>query len=105
MFTLIITLGIIAAVLITLVVLIQNPKGGGLASNFSAGNQLFGAKQTTEGVEKLTWGLAAIILIVSLSASAYNGSKSAASGSSNSETDKIMNYSPKALKPTQGATK
>ena len=103
MFTLIITLGIIAAVLITLVVLIQNPKGGGLASNFSAGNQLFGAKQTTEGVEKLTWGLAAIILIVSLSASAYNGSKSAASGSSDSEINQIMEKTPKAPKPT-GAT-
>ena len=76
MFTLIIVLGIIAAALITLIVLIQNPKGGGLASNFSAGNQLFGAKQTTEGVEKITWGLAALILVVSLSASAYNGSKS-----------------------------
>lgn len=83
MFTLIIVLGIIAAALITLIVLIQNPKGGGLASNFSAGNQLFGAKQTTEGVEKITWGLAALILVVSLSASAYNGSKS---GLDNSNT-------------------
>lgn len=98
MFTLIMTLGILAAVLITLVVLIQNPKGGGLASNFSAGNQLFGAKQTTEGIEKITWGLAILILIVSLGASSYNGSKSTASGSSNSEVNKILETTPKAPK-------
>ncbi len=75
MLTIILIIGIIAAILTILIVLIQNPKGGGLASNFSAGNQLFGAKQTTEGVEKLTWIFVAIILVVSLAASSYNGVK------------------------------
>lgn len=72
MLGIILTIGILAAVLTILIVLIQNPKGGGLASNFSAGNQLFGAKQTTEGVEKLTWIFVAVIFVVSLAASAYN---------------------------------
>lgn len=72
MLTIILIIGIIAAILTILIVLIQNPKGGGLASNFSAGNQLFGAKQTTEGVEKLTWVFISIILVVSLVASSYN---------------------------------
>jgi preprotein translocase subunit SecG len=75
MLTIILIIGIIAAVLTVLIVLIQNPKGGGLASNFSAGNQLFGAKQTTEGVEKLTWIFVTVILLVSLVASSYNGGK------------------------------
>ncbi len=98
MFTLITIIGIIAAALITLIVLIQNPKGGGLASNFSAGNQLFGAKQTTEGVEKITWGLAALVLIISLSASAFNGSKS---GLDNSNTKDY--FDAKKAKSTQSA--
>lgn len=80
MLTIILILGIIAAVLTILIVLIQNPKGGGLASNFSAGNQLFGAKQTTEGVEKLTWIFVAIIMVVSLAASSYNGVKKTGKG-------------------------
>lgn len=79
MLTIILIIGIIAAVLTILIVLIQNPKGGGLASNFSAGNQLFGAKQTTEGVEKLTWIFVTVILVVSLVASSYNVGTSKAS--------------------------
>ncbi len=86
MLTIILFIGIIAAILTILIVLIQNPKGGGLASNFSAGNQLFGAKQTTEGVEKLTWVFISIILLVSLVASSYNvgGSKQAKAGQATS---------------------
>ncbi len=73
MFTILFILGIIAAILMILVVLIQNPKGGGLASNFSAGNQFFGARQTTEGIEKLTWGLSIAILVIALVFTQYNG--------------------------------
>ncbi len=57
---------IIAAVLLVLVVLIQNSKGGGLDSNLASQNQSFGAKKTTEIVEKVTWGLAAALMILSI---------------------------------------
>jgi preprotein translocase subunit SecG len=57
---------IIAAVLLVLVVLIQNSKGGGLDSNLASQNQSFGAKKTTEIVEKVTWGLAAALIILSI---------------------------------------
>jgi preprotein translocase subunit SecG len=88
MLTIILIIGIIAAILTILIVLIQNPKGGGLASNFSAGNQLFGAKQTTEGVEKLTWVFITIILVVSLVASSYNvGSAKATKGGESATTE------------------
>ncbi len=86
MLTIILIIGIIAAALTILIVLIQNPKGGGLASNFSAGNQLFGAKQTTEGVEKLTWIFVTVILIVSLVASSYNGGKKVGKNSETTTT-------------------
>ena len=68
-------LALVASVLITLIVLLQNSKGGGLASNFTAGNQTFGVRQTTDILEKITWGLAIFILVVSIAASFSFGSK------------------------------
>lgn len=55
---------VIASILLTLVVLVQNSKGGGLAANFAAGNQTFGVRQTADFLEKLTWGFAATILVL-----------------------------------------
>ncbi len=67
MFTLITWLAIIACILLIAIVLIQNPKGGGLAANFSAANQILGVNKTTEGVEKITWILAGALLVLSMS--------------------------------------
>ncbi|HBW86070.1 MAG TPA: preprotein translocase subunit SecG [Crocinitomicaceae bacterium] len=53
----------LAAILLIFVVYIQNPKGGGLSSDFGSPMQLGGVKQTTEFIDKLTWGLAATIVI------------------------------------------
>ncbi len=60
-----ILIGIIC-LLLTLVVLIQNPKGGGLDSSFggSGANQMFGAAKSTDLIEKITWGLAAALFIL-----------------------------------------
>ncbi|MGB4655922.1 MAG: preprotein translocase subunit SecG [Bacteroidales bacterium] len=57
---------LIAAVLTILVVLVQNSKGGGLASNFSSSNQYMGVRKTTDFLEKFTWGTAIVILALSL---------------------------------------
>lgn len=104
MLTIILIIGVIAAILTILIVLIQNPKGGGLASNFSAGNQLFGAKQTTEGVEKLTWIFVAIILVVSLAASSYNGKKAGKAGTETSTSaDESVNDALNAKAPKNTA--
>ena len=78
-FTILSVLVIIASVLITLVVLLQNGKGGGLASNFAAGNQTFGVRQTADILEKVTWGLVAFILVVTIVSSFVSG-KSGRSG-------------------------
>lgn len=59
-------LGIIVSVLLTLVVLIQNPKGGGIASNFSSGNQILGVRRTNAFIEKVTWILAGALLVLAL---------------------------------------
>ena len=66
LFTVLAVLVLVASVLITLIVLLQNGKGGGLASNFVAGNQTFGVRQTTDILEKITWGLVAFIFVVSI---------------------------------------
>ena len=65
-FTILIVLIILASLLLILVVLLQNGKGEGLASNFVAGNQTFGVRQTADILEKITWGLVAFILVVSV---------------------------------------
>ena len=66
LFTVLTVLVLLASVLITLIVLLQNGKGGGLASNFVAGNQAFGVRQTTDILEKITWGLVGFIFLVSV---------------------------------------
>jgi preprotein translocase subunit SecG len=77
LFTILAVLALVGSILITLVVLLQNSKGGGLASNFTAGNQTFGVRQTTDILEKITWGLAIFILVVSIVASfSYGKSES-----------------------------
>lgn len=53
---------IIASIVLGLIILIQNPKGGGLSSSFGGlGNQLMGVKQTTDVLEKGTWIFAAVV--------------------------------------------
>ncbi len=69
-FTILAVLIILASILLTIVVLLQNGKGGGLASNFAAGNQTFGVRQTADLLEKVTWGLVAFVFIVAI-ASAF----------------------------------
>jgi preprotein translocase subunit SecG len=60
---------ILACVVLTLIVLVQNPKGGGLSGNIAGfSNQFMGVKQTTDVLEKGTWifaGVIAILCIVS----------------------------------------
>tara|TARA_B100000965_G_scaffold389428_1_gene395079 strand:- start:220 stop:540 length:321 start_codon:yes stop_codon:yes gene_type:complete len=68
MYTVFSILIIICSILLVLVVLIQNPKGGGLSSSFGggAGNQIMGAKNTTDFLEKATWTLAVSLIVLSL---------------------------------------
>ena len=68
MYTIFAILIIITSVLLVLVVLVQNPKGGGLSSSFGggAGNQIMGAKKTTDFLERATWTLAIALISLSL---------------------------------------
>ena len=66
MYLLFIGLIVVAALLLCFVVMIQNSKGGGLASSFASSNQIMGVRKTTDFIEKLTWGLAGFIVVVSI---------------------------------------
>jgi preprotein translocase subunit SecG len=57
---------LITCILLGLIVLVQNSKGGGLASNFQSSNQVMGVRKTADFLEKSTWTLAIVLLAFSL---------------------------------------
>jgi len=60
------TLIILASILLILVVYVQNPKGGGISSDFGSPSQLGGVQKTNEFIDKATWGLAIVIVLSSV---------------------------------------
>lgn len=66
MLTLLTVLTALVCVLLMGVVLIQNPKGGGIDSTFggSQANQMFGAAKQTDFIEKITWYLAIALFVL-----------------------------------------
>lgn len=66
MYSVLVILAVIVAILLTFIVLIQESKGGGLASNFAASNQIMGVRKTTDVVEKATWILAGALVVLAV---------------------------------------
>lgn len=66
MYTLIILLIIVVCFLLVGVVMVQNSKGGGLASDFSSSNQIIGVKRTGDFLEKATWFLTISLIVLTL---------------------------------------
>lgn len=66
LFTVLVVLIIVAAICLVIAVLLQNGKGEGLTTNFTAANQTLGVRGAANLLEKVTWGLVAFILIVSI---------------------------------------
>ena len=62
---------LIASILMILIVLIQNSKGGGLASGFSSSNQIMRVRKTTDFLEKATWTLAGVLVFLSIVITAF----------------------------------
>lgn len=62
---------LISSILLILIVLIQNSKGGGLASGFSSSNQIMGVRKTTDFLEKATWTLAGAVIFLSILITAF----------------------------------
>ncbi len=90
MYTFIVILILIVSVVLALVVLVQNSKGGGLAANFSAPNQIMGVRKTTDFLEKLTWGLAIALVVLSLIATiSINSGRSASTQKNAVNADQV----------------
>jgi preprotein translocase subunit SecG len=65
---------VLACVILGGIILIQNPKGGGLASNVGGfSNQLMGVKQTTDALEKGTWVMAVVVGLLCLFSAVFIG--------------------------------
>jgi len=71
MYALILAIILIASLLMIGIVLIQESKGGGLASGFSTSNQIMGVRKTTDFLEKGTWTLAIIMVVFSVISHAF----------------------------------
>ena len=80
MYILFVILICLAALLMIGIVLIQESKGGGLSSSFASYNQIGGVRKTTEFVEKVTWGLAIAMVVISVCC-AYTAPQSTANRS------------------------
>lgn len=105
-YTLFVVLIVLVSILMVLIVLIQESKGGGLASNFSSTNSIMGVRKTTDVVEKLTWGLAIAMVVISV-ACAYvapqaAGDSSVMEGATQEQT--ALPAMPGASKDAQKAT-
>jgi len=66
MFIVFTVLIVVTCIFTILIVLVQNSKGGGLASNFSSSNQYMGVRKTADFLEKATWTLGAALILFSL---------------------------------------
>lgn len=84
MFNVLVIIAIIVSILLILVVSVQESKGGGLSSSYASANSLMGVHKTTDAVEKTTWGLAALLVILCIG-TAYT------LGGSSSSNDQIVN--------------
>ena len=88
---------LLACGLLGLIILVQNPKGGGLAGNVAGfSNQFMGVKQTTDVLEKGTWVFAAIVGVLCLTSSAFI--PKSGESSKNDEILKGMSASPATQK-------
>lgn len=84
------TLILLASVILGLIILIQNPKGGGLSASFGGiGNQLMGVKRTTDVLEKGTWLFAGIVAILCLTSALFIGKSTG-----NQQRDRMLNEAP-----------
>lgn len=101
MYPFIIALILIVCVLLAAVVLIQNSKGGGLAANFSAPNQIMGVRKTTDFLEKATWTLAIALMVLSIAATAAIPNHRADDGITTEVTANTNNISPVATAPAE----
>ena len=81
---------VLASILVVLLVLVQNSKGGGLAAGFTSGNQVMGAPKTADFLEKATWTLMAIIFLMSIFAVGLHKQNARANDSESAISEQVQ---------------
>ncbi|QXP61280.1 preprotein translocase subunit SecG [Olleya sp. HaHaR_3_96] len=106
-FAIFLILIVIVAFLLIVVIMVQNPKGGGLSSSFGGGGtqQMGGVKKTTDFLDKSTWTLATILLVLILTSSLGIDRNGQTAESKILESDNIQLPTPTATRTTDDATK
>jgi preprotein translocase subunit SecG len=97
MYLILVILAVIVCVLLGAIVLIQNPKGGGLTSNFSSQSQLMGVQKTGDFLEKGTWILAISLMVLALAINISVKGGAASAAKNDPDQQETIN---KASKPT-----
>ncbi|MBL7963123.1 MAG: preprotein translocase subunit SecG [Flavobacteriales bacterium] len=94
---------IIVAALLALVVLAQNPKGGGLAAGFTGAQQIGGVQRTADFLEKGTWTLAGALMVLCLVSAAVQGGEAAELDELDAPTEQVTSgeVAPEDVAPTQ----
>ncbi len=95
---------IIVSGLLALIVLAQNPKGGGLAAGFTGAQQIGGVQRTADFLEKSTWTLAAALMVLCL-ASSVNRSSAKTDELDTPITVPDQNQNPSTALPADSGTK
>ena len=99
-----ITLITIASILLIVVVYVQNPKGGGLSSDFGAAQQIGGVQKTNDFIEKATWTLASFIAVASIFLTINLKSPNPTVKKKNKQTTETnKSNSPTGKKPAKGS--
>lgn len=95
---------LIASILLILIVLIQNSKGGGLASGFSSSNQIMGVRKTTDFLEKATWTLAGTVVVLSIVITAFipHANRSDVQSEIKQQVENAVTIDPNSLSPNFG---
>lgn len=106
-FTIFLVLIIIVAFLLVVVIMVQNPKGGGLSSSFGGGgtSQLGGVQKTTDFLDKSTWTLATLLLVLVLlsNIAIMDGNQVGESRIINGETTNQTELPPSNIPPATNA--
>lgn len=83
----ILVLAVLVCVLMALVILVQNPKGGGLATGFTGGAQVGGVQKTADFLEKSTWYLVIALFVLCLASARFSTTATISGSDSDSDTE------------------
>ncbi|WP_338407474.1 preprotein translocase subunit SecG [uncultured Flavobacterium sp.] len=103
-FSIFLVLITIVCFLLVVVIMVQNPKGGGLSSSFGGSAQMGGVQKTSDFLDKSTWTLAAILIVlIMLSSLSFGGSLSDTGSKILDNTETVVPSTTTPVAPVQNA--